>query len=56
MRHGLIASGKEGASTENKWWTSLSIQDFKTRRHKADNFSLNKTVLTHGIKIIPLNL
>ena len=35
--------------------TSLSIQNFKTIRYKADDFSLDKNMLTCDIKIIALN-
>jgi hypothetical protein len=41
---------------KNKRLTSLSIQDFKIIWHKADDLSLDETVLTCDIKTIALNL
>ena len=45
-----------GTRSENRWWTSLSIRDFKIIRHKADDLSLDKAMLTYDIKTIAINL
>ena len=48
--------GQNKTEYQNKILTSLSKQDFKIVRHKADDLSLDKTMLTCDIKTIALNL
>lgn len=37
---------------ENEFWTSLSKQDFKIIRHKADYLTTERIMLTYYVKII----